>query len=170
MQCKACQAENADGQRFCGQCAAPLAEPVTAPAPLPSNKPPEVADGGNKALKVIVAAVAVILLVFFLNTDTTSKREGSDDSLIDVSRDSVVTVSTPCAGEEIDAYRAYEAVTKGDFAALEGLVDRGKFITLETDVQVHEYAVKGKLSRVRPTSGRHIGEHCWVATGMLRAR
>ena len=82
--------------------------------------------------------------------------------------DQVISISTPCGVDQLDAYRAYEAITKGDFAALAGLSERGKVITLESGVQVHSVMVSGNLSNVRATSGRHVGEYCWLATSMLR--
>lgn len=82
--------------------------------------------------------------------------------------DRVVTVSTPCGVDQLDAYRAYEAITKGDLAALAGLSERGKIITLESGVQVHPVTVSGSLSNVHAASGRHVGEYCWLATSMLR--
>ena len=82
--------------------------------------------------------------------------------------DRAVTVSTPCGMEQLDAYHAYEAITRGDLAALGGLSERGKIITLESGVQVHSVMVRGNLSNVRAASGRHVGEYCWIATSMLR--
>lgn len=89
-------------------------------------------------------------------------------SFTEVERERVVAISAPCGMSETDAYEAYEAITRHDIAALAGLADRGKIITLEEGVLVHEYVVFDKLSRVRPTSGRHVGERCWIATGMLK--
>lgn len=82
--------------------------------------------------------------------------------------DREVTMHSYCGPDQLETLEAYVVLGKGDTAAVIGLVSRGKLMALEPGNQVHLVATEGKLARVRIVSGFHIGERCWVPTGLLR--
>ena len=79
-----------------------------------------------------------------------------------------MSINSMCGVDEDDAYLVYGAVNRSDVAALTGLAERGKMLTLEKGTAVHRVLTDKSLSRIRIASGRHIYQRCWILSKWLK--
>jgi hypothetical protein len=59
------------------------------------------------------------------------------------------------------------AYSRGDFAGVIDLLAGGKAISLAEGVELHVLSREDGKACVRIESGTHIGEHCWISTGLI---
>jgi hypothetical protein len=99
--------------------------------------------------------------------NTKSSSANADSALASVDSDRVVSLDTYCSDSEVSVLQAYRAISEHDIKGVLGMVDRHEISALEKGDKAHVYMTSGKLSRIRLTSGYKLGQHCWIASGML---
>ena len=76
-------------------------------------------------------------------------------------------IAAPCGKTEGDGIHAWQAVRRGDKAALSGMETRGNFHVVEKGVNASQLTTSNGMSAVSIDSGYQAGETCWVPSGVL---
>ena len=167
MQCQACQAENAAEQRYCGQCAAPLAASPQSQAK--ALKTPEKIGPAHLAL---IALIALILVYRYVGTSTSpspdAKPTPNEASGAWEGKNVAARGMHVCGGELSDSVMAHNAGIDKDRAGLDSLIARGKVVVISPGDKATIILTRREMARVRWTSGAAIGQRCWSPLAALQ--
>lgn len=124
---------------------------------------------GNIIVGCLIAFACFIAFVMVgtFGTSSPSTSTVSSSSIQTADRDLIVKTDCYCGESESDVLQLYSAIRNGDRLGAIGMVSRGAAFSISKGDRVRAYGSMGALSRVRLTSGFHLGQRCWMPTGLL---